>query len=750
MFAHTKCSIKLWWTRLRQKTAIFCQTKRSFAVRCSSATVKKMGEVGREMGFFVPVSVPPNQLQTKSGCSRIKMYPFRSFSIVKIYLHMSLKHTYNALSALLSCLFFVLSGNIRAEITLPQIFSDHAVLQRGVEVPLWGWALPGEQVTVSFAGQMLKTKADKNGNWNLRLAPHPAGGPFDMTIKGKNTLVVKDLLFGEVWLCGGQSNMQWTLNDFGIKPDTVRDSVSAIRLFSVFFDLDYLPKKDVKVGFWQSTSTETVGGFSATAYLFGRYLYEQYKVPIGLISSNLGATSIETWMSAGALKQFPQFDTVVGSITASGKNFDQINANLKTYRSAWDTAYYLKNDPGIEQQWQQPATDVSDWQDMDIPNLWEDIGLNDYDGSVWFRKEFDMPEGATGETYNIALNQIDDYDIAWVNGVKIGEGFGNRNWRNYFFPTNILKPKGNVLVVRVFDCGGKGGMYTNAFWGNPILLGRWKYKPGVKIDAAVFPKPEVVNGSFFTHPTLLYNANIAPLQPYAIKGAIWYQGESNVAHAEEYADLLPALITDWRSKWGQGDFPFLVVQLANYYPEPAQPSESEWAELRASQMAALSLPNTAIATAIDLGEAGNIHPKNKQDVAARLGLAARKIAYGETVVADGPVYQSMQNEGDKIRLSFQLDGSNIRSTDKYGFLRGFAIAGVDQKFHWAIAYPEGNTVVVFSPAVTQPVAVRYAWSDNPGQLDLYNDAGLPALPFRTDDWPLSTKGKLFLYEENGF
>ncbi len=249
---------------------------------------------------------------------------------------------------------------------------------------------------------------------------------------------------------------------------------------------------------------------------------------------------------------------------------------------------------------------------------------------------------------------------------------------------------------------------------------------------------------------MLYNGSIAPLQPYAIKGAIWYQGESNTSRAAEYADLLPAMIQDWRQHWGQGDFPFLVVQLANYYPEQAQPNESEWAELRAAQMAALRLPQTAIATAIDLGEANDIHPKNKQDVAIRLGLAARKVAYGEDLVYLGPIFQSMTIEGDKVRIAYSSTGGGLLSNDKYGYLRGFALAGPDRKFHWAMAYIEGHSVVVFSPAVTQPVAVRYAWADNPGPLDLYNVEGLPALPFRTDDWPFFTAGKVFLYEEHGF
>lgn len=654
-------------------------------------------------------------------------------------------------TTLLTFLFFAFGKWATADVSLPKLFTDHLVLQRDVEVPVWGWASKGEEITVSVAGQSVKTKAGKDGAWKLRLPSHPAGGPFEMTVKGKNTLVLKDLLFGDVWLCGGQSNMQYTLDWLHFTGvDTARADNPKLRMFNVAVDLDYLPKKDVKVGRWELASMQTIGHFSAVAYFFGQYLQENLNVPIGLISSNLGATSIETWMSAGALKQFPQFKEVVADMEASGKNFDQLYADLKDYRKHWDKDFYLKDDPGIAQNWQDPATDVSDWKTMEIPNLWEDAGLPGYDGSVWFRKEFDLPEGFAKDSFNIALNQLDDYDIAWVNGVKIGESFGSRNWRNYFFPANILKPKGNVLVVRIFDAGGKGGMYSNAFWGNAILNSTWKYKPGVRIDASKFPKPTVPNGSFFTHPGLLYNGSIAPLQPFAIKGAIWYQGESNVEHAEEYADLLPAMIENWRQHWGQGDFPFLVVQLANHHAETAQPGESNWAELRESQMAALKLPNTGIAAAIDIGEADDIHPKNKLDVGKRLGLAARKIAYGENIVTSGPVYQSMKTEGDKIRISYSPIGGGLVSKDKYGFLHGFSIAGPDKKFHWAMAYVDGNSVVVFSPEVKQPVAVRYAWADNPGQLDLYNADGLPAMPFRTDTWPLSTAGKVFVYDEHGF
>ena len=633
-------------------------------------------------------------------------------------------------------------------VSLPRLFCDKMVMQRDTRVPVWGWGTPGELISVQIAGNTVQVTADSRGDWKVTLEPVPAGGPYELVISGKNTITVKDVLFGEVWLCSGQSNMQWSVGEFGIKPDSLRDNLPELRLFNVFVETDYIPRKDVKGSGWTAATPASVKGFSATAYFFGRELYEHFKVPVGLITSCLGATSIETWMSAGALRPFPAYTELVDQMTLPGKNYDQLNAELAVYRQTWDTAWYFRNDPGIAANWQDPSTDISDWKEMQIPTLWEDTGLAGYDGSVWFRKEFDLPEGFSAEDFNIALNQIDDYDIAWVNGVKIGESFGCRNWRNYIFKANILRPKGNVLVVRVFDTGGKGGMYTNAFWGNPVLLGTWKYKPGVRINSESFPKPVVPNGSFFTHPTLLYNANIAPLQPYAIRGAIWYQGESNVAHAQEYESLLPAMITDWRRGWAQGDFPFLVVQLANYYPEQNEPNESEWAELRASQMTALSLPGTAIASAIDLGDANDIHPKRKQEVGARLALAARKVAYKEESVHSGPVFRRASRHGNRMIISF--DQTDLVSRNKFGFLRGFTIAGEDGKFHWAIAYIDKGKVVVFSPDVKKPGAVRYAWADNPGEVSLYNSNGLPAYPFRTDSKPLFTQGKTYMYDENGF
>lgn len=310
-------------------------------------------------------------------------------------------------------------------------------------------------------------------------------------------------------------------------------------------------------------------------------------------------------------------------------------------------------------------------------------------------------------------------------------------------PANILKAKDNVIVVRVFDAGGRGGMYSGAIWGNPILLGKWLYKPGYKIDATKFPKPHIVNISPFSSPSILYNGNIAPITSLSIKGIIWYQGESNAGRAYEYRELFPAMIKNWRAKFNQGDIPFLFVQLANYMQEKSTPEESEWAELREAQTSALQLPHTGMAVTIDIGEAGDIHPKNKIDVGKRLGAAALKIAYGEEKKNTSPLYKSMEVKEDSIVIHFTIESGDLVTKDKYGYVRGFQIAGADKKFHWAKAYINNNAVIVYSEEVKDPLAVRYAWSDNPGAIDLYNTQGLAASPFRTDDWPLTTKGKLF-------
>ncbi|MEQ9423494.1 MAG: sialate O-acetylesterase [Cyclobacteriaceae bacterium] len=645
-------------------------------------------------------------------------------------------------------LALLLSQPAQADVTLAKIFGDNMVLQRDTVVTLWGWADPNEKIKISIGVNQYKAKAEKDGSWTIKIGPFQAGGPYELTVKGKNEIKLNGVLFGEVWLCGGQSNMQFTLRMLGKNVAAIEGvNNDQIRLFQPELDLDYLPKKDLKSGYWRMATTQTVPDFSATAFFFGKYLYDSLKVPIGLVSINLGATSIETWMSTRSLKPFPQFKELVDEIENRNKNFEQLDKELQTFRESWDEAYYMKG-PGFDQKWFLPQTDTTDWKSITIPNFWEYEGL-DHDGAVWFRKKFDLPPNYKADSFQINLNQIDDYDITWVNGVKVGETFGNRNWRNYSVPTNILKPTDNDLVVRVFDIGGLGGLHTSAFWGNPILLGEWKYKAGLKIDTATFPIPDVPNGSIFSYPSLLYNGNIAPVTSFAIKGAIWYQGESNASRAEEYSKLLPAMIRNWRTEWGY-NFPFLIVQLANYGMESKTPVGSDWAELRQAQHEALIEPNVFLATAIDIGEADDIHPKNKEEVGRRLGLGALKFAYGRDIAAQSPAYDQMIVNNNEVILEFKQVGNGLITDDKFAYIRGFQIAGADQKFYWAKAELKENTVVVSSKKVKNPVAVRYAWADNPGPLDLYSSEGLPVLPFRTDNWPLKTAGKVYVNSPHQF
>ncbi|WP_422356766.1 sialate O-acetylesterase [Roseivirga pacifica] len=644
------------------------------------------------------------------------------------------------------CFAMLVCAVMRAEVKLPAVFGDNMVLQRDQPLKIWGWASAGEAVTVQLNGQRLSTKADKNGDWWVKLDPLSAGGPYELRVSGQNELVIKNVLIGDVWICSGQSNMEWEVSKTNFsESDTAFINTAPIRLMKAWVETDYMPRSDITTDGWHQLSKEQIDRFSAVAYHFGKQVSLNTDVPIGLISDNLGATAVEAWMSNEALMEFPQYKEELAPIVKAGKNVETLNKEFEEIKDQWFKEYYFKG-PGVEGEWFKPDTDVSDWETIEASgNTWEnEERLKSYDGAVWFRTTFDLPEGFDDEQFMLNLLQIDDYDMTWVNGQKIGETYGKHNHRTYFVPKSLLKPKGNVLVVRVFDAGGIGGFTTSPFWGNTVLWGKWQYKKGLSINPDKFKKPNVPSVTPFSSPASLYNANIAPLTDFGIKGAIWYQGESNVDRAYEYRALFSALIKDWRRQWGQGDFPFIFVQLANHLAEVDSPQASNWAELREAQAMALQLPNTGMATAIDIGEADDIHPKNKEDVGKRLALNALKLAYGQNVVASGPMFASMSVEENKAIINYKSVGDGLVTKDKYGYVRGFQIAGEDKKFYWAKAKIVGNTVEVYAEEVKNPIAVRYAWSSNPGALDLYNSEGLPAVPFRTDNWPGITKDKVFL------
>ncbi len=637
-----------------------------------------------------------------------------------------------------------------AKVKLPRIFNQNMVLQRSQPIVVWGWADAGEHITLGFHRQNRQVRANSTGHWSVTFDSEEAGGPYQLSVSATNEITLDNILVGDVWLCSGQSNMQWQIHQTPYREtDTAWISQNQIRLFTVHIDTDYLPREDLLGGTWENLSAESIHHFSAVAYHFGKTLHDSLSVPIGLISSNLGATSIETWMSNEALMSFEQFRPEIEPILEAGKNFAQIRSAQKEILPKWKKEFYCKG-PGIQGKWYHPDLNDSSWMDFTGPGIWEEHGLSDHDGAVWFRNTFNLPADFVADSFSIALSQLDDYDITWVNGHKIGSTFGRHNHRNYKFPTAICQPQGNQIAVRIFDIGGKGGFTTDAFWTSPLVRSKWKMKKGLVIDKNKIPPLPVVNVTPFSSPAVLFNANIAPLRRFQLKGFVWYQGEANTSRAVEYGDLFPALINDWRKQWQKPDLPFLFVQLANYRSEDLVPKASAWAELREAQAHALRLNNTGCAVAIDIGEADDIHPRNKFEVGRRLALAGLKIAYDKDLIYRGPTYHSSFVSGNKIIVTMECDGSTLRSNNKYGYVPGFAIAGPDRKFKWARAEIADQKIHVWSPTISEPVAVRYGWSDNPGLLDLSNQEGLPAAPFRTDDWPLSTSGLVYDPEQPRF
>lgn len=626
-----------------------------------------------------------------------------------------------------------------AAIQLPKVLGDNMVLQRNARIPIWGWASKGETVKIKFADKKYSAKTGENGKWIIYMDPMSAGGPYEMVISGSNKITLKNILIGEVWVCSGQSNMEWpTININNAREEMANASFPNIRLFSVPKKVSSLPKEDLDGGEWMECNSANVANFSAVGFLFGRNLHKELNVPIGLINSSWGGTILETWASIEAVSAIPDFEDALSAMKKA--DFPALEKNVDKLTKEW----HLKienNDRGIKEQWQSPEYNDNEWKTLKLPQLWESAGLT-MDGVVWFRKEImlDANEAATGITLN--LSAIDDSDISFVNGKKIGETLNQyNNRREYKINSDVLRTGKNIIAVKVIDTGGGGGIWGNAddlsytsSKGKTSLASEWKYNIG--IDPGIYPTSSAGPNAY---PTLLFNGMINPLLPYAIQGAIWYQGESNTSRANQYETIFPMLINDWRKQWNNPKMPFLFVQLANYMDAKPEPGESEWAELRDAQLKTLSVNKTGMAVIIDIGEAKDIHPRNKQDVAYRLSLAARKIAYAHDVVYSGPIYNSHKMEGNKIILSFKNTGSGLIAKDKYGYLKGFTIAGEDRIFVWAQASIVGDKVIVWSDKVNNPVSVRYAWADNPDDANFYNVEGLPASPFRTDDWPGITK-----------
>ncbi|MGN7884552.1 sialate O-acetylesterase [Dyadobacter sp. 22481] len=638
------------------------------------------------------------------------------------------------ISKLLTLFLFCAAIPLHAQIRLPKLISDHMVLQRDQPLKIWGWASPKEKIMLQFDRKTFKTTATVAGKWEIALPAHSAGTGYSMVLKGRSEIRITDIAFGDVWLCSGQSNM--VINMERVKERFPADITSAsypeIRNFFVP-TLTSLsgPAEDFPKGEWKTASPENVLIFGAVAYFFAREIYEKHKVPIGIINSSVGGTPIEAWIGEGGFKDFENIRQTI----AQNKDTSYVNAFARIVTAVPQERTVA--DAGRAEHWESDAYQPKGWRNFNIPGYWEDQGLKELDGVVWFRKTIEVPQNWAGKPVKLYMGRIVDADEMYVNGKKIGNITYQYPPRRYEIPSGLLKAGRNTFVVRVTNSSDKGGFvpdkpYFMTTGSDTIdLKGTWQYKVGAVFPALPGrPTPRLVHQN---QPTALYNAMIAPVLPLKIKGFLWYQGESNTGNPEPYNALLPALIKDWRAHWHDDHLPFLVAQLPNFQDIDYTPAESNIALLREAQNKALTLPNTAVAVTIDLGEWNDIHPLNKKDIGKRLALAARNLAYGEKdVIYSGPVLKSYSTENEKIILTFDHVGDGIFSSDSET-LRWFAVAGDDRKFYWAEAEILGkDRVALRSGQVTSPKYVRYAWQDNPEGVNFYNSAGLPASPFRTD------------------
>jgi len=632
---------------------------------------------------------------------------------------------------------FVCLQPVFPNVKLAGIFGDNMVLQRDEPVRIWGQADTGEKVAVRFNGQQKKATTGKNGYWEVTLSAMKFGGPFELTVEGKNSTVrLKNVLIGDVWICSGQSNMEFQVkNAFNAQKDIENADYPLIRSVNVPRTIEGKPLEDIQVT-WEVCSPATVGNFTAVGYFYARELYKKLNIPIAIINASWGATGVRTWTSRDAFDRLPD-NTKADYDQLALTDFEKFTSINDQNKIKFLEAE--KNDIGLKEKWYDPSTDISSLKEMNVPGAWVSTELGRTLGNVWYFKKIELPEKVAGDAGKISLGIIDDGDVVFINGIKVGEGKGYNVRRIYDIPENVLREGENLIAVMVNHASFPGGFIARRedyyletkgkYKFNYPIAGKWKMKKSAaSIDYGYAEiQPNIA-------PSLLYNTMINPFIKFRIKGAVWYQGEHDTVRGYMYRTLFPALINDWREKWGYM-FPFYWVQLPNMNAEDAVPRNSGWAELREAQTMALSLPETGQAVTYDLGNPNDVHPANKQDVGARLAFVALNKTYGKSDIPyKGPTFRSYEVNGDKVIIFFDNTGSGLcTKNNKYEYLTGFMISGENQKFEWAKAYIHENKVIVFSDKIKNPVAVRYAWSDNP-VANLYNKEGLLAVPFRTDSW----------------
>ena len=622
---------------------------------------------------------------------------------------------------------------------LSPIFGDNMVLQREKPNAIWGWSSPGDVVRLEIGGNSATGTAGADGKWQAKLQPPPAGGPYTLKIAGKQTVELHDVLVGDVWICSGQSNMQFGLTQARNAAEEIKNAnYPQIRFFVAGQRAAY-SRVDVPRGSWKVVSPSTVGGrgggISAVAYFFARKLQENVHIPIGLVQEAVGGVPAEAFTSAEGLRPLKDFDAGVAEVA---RRHAEGQTEYGNYITHWYDDYDLGTRGGAN--WAAAALDDSSWKTVQVPGaFFRDLGIDDVAGLCWLRKEITLPATLPAGMARLYLGSVDKMDTTYINGTQVGASSWVENPRTYFAREGILKPGRNVIAIRLFKLSASKGfpdgpdsLRLTLGDGTVIpLSGEWKGK--LSVDGR---PPQALPLGFENNPVMagvLYNGMISPIVPLAITGAIWYQGESNEKHAAQYRELLPAMIADWRRNFSQGDFPFYIVSLPMYKHRSDVPVDDSWAEVREAQaLAAKNVPHSCLAVTVDTGDPDTVHPIDKKEPGERLALCALGEHYGRKVVYSGPTVKSVERLPGEIRLHFDhVDGG---LTAKGGDPGEFTIAGDDRKWYWASARIEGDTIIVSASSVPNPKEVRYAWQANP-KANLFNGAGLPATPFRTDDWP---------------
>lgn len=647
----------------------------------------------------------------------------------------------------ISIIMILLAWNtcLQAKVVLPSVFTDNMVLQQKTEITFLGDAAKNKKLSVKtgWNGKEYHAEVDGQGKWSLKIPTPKAGGPYNVVFSDGTDLVLKNVMIGEVWFCSGQSNMEMPVAGWGKVMDYEREITEAnypsIRLFQVKKNISIAPLDDVEstMGGWQECSSATVSEFSALAYFYARSLWKELDIPVGVIDCTWGGTPAEAWTSYETLKKVLGFREQTAMMEQAGFDRNRMEQAYGKQRAEWESLV-AKEDKGMgggTPLWATSSLSDERWRAMNLPGYWERKGLKDFDGIVWFRRILEIPAAWEGKPLKLSLGMIDDEDITYFNGVEVARGSGYMTPRAYTVPAKLVKAGKAVITVRVFDFGGEGGihgkpkeLYAESGGKRISLAGDWKYSIGLSLKG--FTPAPVSPTQSSSYPTVLFNAMVHPWIGFPIGGVIWYQGEANVGRAAQYGDMFPAMIADWRQQW-KNDFPFYFVQLANFLESKEVQPDSEWAALREAQAKALCLNTTGMATTIDIGLANDIHPKNKQEVGRRLALIALALNYGKRIPFSGPVFRHYSIVGNQVEISFEYAEKGFQI--KGDTLKGFILAGPDHVFYPAKAVVKDEKIVVSSPQVNIPIAVRYGWADNPN-CNLYGKNGLPATPFRTDHW----------------